>query len=404
MSGSNARTSSRAGRFAWALLGLAVVVGALNVWSLVVIWRVRFPGAESPAYDLATTIAFLSFGIAGAVIASRHPRNAVGWLLLAIALGSGLGQLAYGYAVMGRYVNPGSLPGVPWAAWAADWLLWVPGIVCPVLLLFQLFPTGRPVSPRWRAGVWLSLLTSAMLVAAAFAPGRLTNLPVANPAGIPGARFLAGLTGPAQVLFLVSLGVGLAAIVVRYRRARGVERAQLQWVMFAIACAVVVLVLQAVVPKGGPAGAVVEVANLLSIVGLNVAITVAMTRYHLFDIGRVVRRTIAYSLLTAVLVGLYAAIVVGVGTAIGRTTSPILIAGATLVVAAVAGPARRRIQALIDRRFFRRRYDAERVLAAFSSRLRDELDLESLSGELRVAVAEAVQPDRMGVWIRGERA
>jgi predicted membrane-bound spermidine synthase len=150
--------------------------------------------------------------------------------------------------------------------------------------------------------------------------------------------------------------------------------------------------------------AVLQTAAICSFVLIPLSMGVAILRYRLYDIDRLISRTISYFVLTALLVGVYVAIVVGIGAATGRTNSPILIAGATLVVAALFGPARRRIQGLIDRRLYRRRYDAERVLGTFASRLRDELDLDTLSNELGAAASSAVQPATVGVWIQGRRA
>jgi hypothetical protein len=184
-----------------------------------------------------------------------------------------------------------------------------------------------------------------------------------------------------------------------------VLRLQLSWFTWAFAVAVFFLIVNFM--AAGPNGedtTVAAIAGVLMSAGfafVAVGVGIAVLRYRLYDIGRIINRTIVYALLTAVLVGLYAAIVVGIGSLLGGRSSPVLIAAATLVVAALAGPARRRIQTLIDRRFYRRRYDAERVLAEFGSRLRDEVDVDELRRLLGTTAERTVQPERVGVWIRG---
>jgi hypothetical protein len=198
------------------------------------------------------------------------------------------------------------------------------------------------------------------------------------------------------------------ALGVRFRRSRGVERLQLKWLATAAAVVAAVYALALVVSLDQSWGkadtptwvAVIQNVALASFALIPIAIGIGILRYRLYDIDRLISRTIAYSLLTAVLVGVYAAIVVGIGAATGRSDNPVIIAGATLLVAALFGPVRRRIQGLIDRRLYRRRYDAELVLASFAARMRDELDLEALARELRSATTHAVQPESVGLWIR----
>jgi hypothetical protein len=197
------------------------------------------------------------------------------------------------------------------------------------------------------------------------------------------------------------------SLIVRFRRSRGVERLQLKWLAAAASIGVGLYALSSVATaanwnrRGDPLWlTVVQNLSLFAFMLIPVSIGLAILRYHLFDIDRIISRTLSYFLLTALLVGVYALIVVGIGTLTGRSNNPVLIAGATLLVAALFGPLRRRLQGAIDRRLYRRRYDAERVLGSFASLLRDQLDLGALSSELQATVAQAVQPTRVGVWFR----
>jgi hypothetical protein len=274
-----------------------------------------------------------------------------------------------------------------------------------VILLLR-FPDGTLPSRRWRIVEWAAIASLvAFAVAITVQPGRVDQTRFPNPLGIGGSFGSAlHVLGGAFSVTIVTFVLALVSVVLRYRRSSSLEREQLKWVLYAVVVLAVSLVADFVIGTGGSGQLTIDLENIISTTAISfvpVAIGIAVLRYRLFDIDRLINRTIVYALLTVLLVGVYAGLVVGLGAITGRTGNPVVIAGSTLAVAALFGPARRRIQGVIDRRFFRRRYDAERVLAAFSSRLRDELDLESLSGELRVAAAEAVQPDAVSVWIRG---
>jgi hypothetical protein len=262
------------------------------------------------------------------------------------------------------------------------------------------------VSRRWLILEWATAASLAIsAVGLTASPGRIANSPYRNPIA-PGGS-LGTTLGSLKVAYVVAffaVFATFASVVIRFRRSSRVEREQLKWIFAAAAVVVLGWLVEFVLPDilhdQAAETNVDSVVSTLTAASLPVAIGIAVLRYRLWDIDRLINRTIVYALLTVVLVAVYAGLVVGLGAVAGATGSPMVIAGSTLVVAALFGPARRRIQAVIDRRFFRRRYDAERVLAAFSSRLRDELDLESLSGELRVAVADAVQPHTVSVWIQ----
>jgi len=349
----------------------------------------------------------IAFPLVGALIAARRPENPVGWVVLLVGVGGTLtlASGAYGYAAL--FSRP-SLPGEDWAYWVASWV-WAAPYIALVTILMPIFPQGRLPSRRWRpvVGAAVATLVTMVVSGALVDPIQSPSLgdrTVPNPLGVGGSA-AASVEVVAYMTGLVLMVVCVVGLVRRYRRATGVLRLQLSWFTYAFAVALVSLVVNFMAsgPPGqdSSAGAVAGVLASAGFAFVAVGVGVAVLRYRLYDLGRIINRTIVYTMLTAVLVGLYAVIVVGIGTLLGRRSSPVLIACATLVVAAVAGPARRRIQSLIDRRFSRRRYDAERVLAEFGSRLRDEVDVDELRRLLGATAERTVQPNKVGVWIRG---
>jgi hypothetical protein len=316
-----------------------------------------------------------------------------------------------GYGSYALATRPGSLPAGAAVDAASAWL-WVPGIVPAGTLLILLFPDGRLPSPRWRWVVWLTIASMVLVsIAITFEPGTLADegFPhLHNPLAIPALK---PVLDPLQ-LFLIGIPVCMvasaAALVVRFRRSRGAERLQLTWLAMAAAVVAAVYAVALIASVGQSWGqadtsgwvSVLQNLALASFALIPISIGIAILRYRLYDIDRLISRAVAYAIVTALLVGVYAAVVVGLGAAFGRSENPVLIAGATLLVAAMFGPVRRRVQAAVDRRFNRRRYDAERVLGTFVARLRDELDIDALTGELATTAASAVQPSSVGVWIR----
>jgi hypothetical protein len=345
-------------------------------------------------------LAAVSAATAGAVLASRRPRHPVGWLLLAVGLSAAWGGVPPAYAAYGLLARPGALPAAD--AVARYWPITLIITQTAASFVLLLTPTGRLPSPRWR---WWARLTAAaaaiLLVALAVASGPLD----------PRYQVLGGpfdLRGQGGMLLVVNqlalaattlaVVVGAASLVVRFRRARGAERQQLRWVASAAALAVV----GAVVALGGlavGATAVVTWAISLSFAVMPLAIGAAILRYRLYDLDHILSRTLAYGLLS-VLLGLgYAAVVLGMGRLLPDSSS-LAVAAATLVVAAVFQPARRRIQAVVDRRFNRRRHDAAQMIEAFGTRLRDQVDLDTLTGELLAVVDQTMQPTQASLWLR----
>jgi hypothetical protein len=337
----------------------------------------------------------LTLACVGGLIAVRRPGNRIGWLLLGSGFVYGLIQFASGFVQGIQYAGWESFPGL----WPIAWIAmgsWVLGLGSIAILLLLLFPTGEVPSPRWRPVLWFSVATILVMWAlAAIASVEATTSALAGTIETPPvAGWLNAAIAVASLLAGVCMVLAIVSLFVRYHRARGVERQQLKW-MAAGGVLLAIGVLASFPSEWW--SALVTLAGFFAFV---VCIGVAILRYRLYDMGRILSRVLAYAVVTALLVGVYGAVVVGLGSALGRTQSPVLIAGGTLAVAALFGPVRRRVQAAVDHRFNRRRYDAERTLADFSAQLRDEVDLEELRSRLLGVVGEAIQPSATSLWLR----
>lgn len=396
-------------RLAWVAFAADVflVAGALGLGLVT-----RSPsGAPRPVGDFAFGLLSLAFPVVGVVILARQPRNAIGWILIAI----GLAWAVSAFGVYGEFALQHGLPGASLAL-AVTLGSWAPpiGLIGTVLLLR--FPNGRLLSSRWRTVEWLALISIGAIVALIdLAPDsmREAGYPgVRNPLGVEALRSAGWLLGPVLLIFSVTLMASAVSLVVRFRRSRGVERLQLKWLTTAAAAVGTLFLLgmlRSVLVTGrqsDPAWAkVLDASTLILFMLIPMAIGFAVLRYRLYDIDRVVNRTLVYLVLTVVLGVVYASVtfvpVLVVGA--GRETPPAVVAVATLVVAALFGPTRRRVQSFIDRRFYRRRYDAQRALASFSAELREETDLDALRRELLRTVDETVQPRNAFVWLRPEQ-
>jgi MFS family permease len=336
----------------------------------------------------------------GTLIVANRPGNAIGWVFSAIALLAVLGALAEEYAGYAVRTRPGLLPGGVLAGWFSGWA-WYPTVALALVFTPLLFPDGRPPSPPWRLVGWLTVAATTLFVALAAVQPTIElddGHTVDNPIGV------AGIVDPEDSVLNLILGVLVVAaalsLVVRFRRSRGAERLQLKWFTYAGAV-LPVLLLGDLLPDA--------LGNLLFTLGITfppVAAGIAILRYRLYEIDRLINRTLVYGLLTALLAGVYAGLVLILGRLFGELGGrppSWAVAGATLAVAALFQPARRRIQAAVDRRFNRRRYDAARTVEAFSTRLRDQVDLATLSAELLAVVDQTVQPTRTSLWLRPER-
>ena len=387
---------------AWTLWALVMVACLVIPWLDQLLRRAGRP--DLVQWDARPGVALVSAATIGAVLASRRPRHPVGWLLLAQAVSLVATGAAAQYLTWGLLDRRGVLPSTRFVA------LYYPACAGAVLILLGfvllLTPTGSLPSPRWR---WWARAMAAvpvvLLLVVTLAPGSVD--PYQQVVGGPfDFRGLGGVLRIVNQLALAftTLAVVVAAgsLVVRFRRASGVERQQLRWVALAAA----LLVPAAVAVLAGlalDATAVVTWAVTAWVAGLPLAIGAAILRYRLYDLDRIISRTLAYGLLTVLLGGGYAAVVLGLGQLLGRDSSPV-VAGATLAVAAVAQPARRRIQAVVDRRFNRRRYDAAQTIQAFSARLRHQVDLGTLTDELLAVVEQTMQPTQVALWLRPSQA
>jgi hypothetical protein len=285
---------------------------------------------------------------------------------------------------------------------AYESLSWIPFILLPATFLLLLFPDGRLLSPRWRPIGWCAAVAiSGGFITQALTPGKLEDYPqVTNPFGVT-SSVLDPLTGLSFLLILVAIVGSSASLIIRFRRAEGVQRLQMKWLAFAGAVAAAVFPI-AVLAYSVADGAVSNVAIMLSVLGLPVAAGVAILRYRLYDIDVVINRTLVYGALTATLAASYLGSVLLLQLALSGLTagSGLAVAASTLAVAGMFTPARSRIQELVDRRFYRRKYDAARTLETFAARLRDEVDLGALDAELRDVVAETMQPAHVSLWLR----
>jgi hypothetical protein len=393
-----ARPRRWSGALAWTLWALAVL-------ALATVPRLdhllRLAGRpDLVQWDARPALATVSAATVGAVLASRRPRHPVGWLLLALALALLATGAAAQYLVYGLLVRPGALPAARYAA------LYYPATVFTALavigFVLLLTPTGSLSSPGWRW--WARGMVAAPVVSLAVVT--LAGGPVDPRYQAVGGPFeLRGFSGVVLVanqaaLTVTVLGVVVAAgsLVVRFRRAHGVERLQLRWV--AVAAALVSLA-GVVVLAGLALGAtdLLTWAASVCVALVPVAIGAAVLRYRLYDLDRIISRTLAYGLLTVLLGAGYAGVVLGLGQLLGPTSS-LAVAVATLAVAAVFQPARRRVQRAVDRRFNRRRYDAAQTIQAFSARLRQQVDLDTLTAELLAVVDQTMQPTRVSLWLR----
>jgi hypothetical protein len=340
------------------------------------------------------------FSVVGGMIAARQPRNPIGWIFCGTALLSGLATLADAYASYWFAGEGGSEALGELAAWLED-LSWVPEVLVPLTFLLLLFPDGRLLTRRWRPVAWCAGLGIAGTYGFTGLQVRgLDDFPIQNPYGVDSA-----LIDPLLAFFVVLLVVGVVgspiSLWLRFHRASSEERQQIKWLVWAGAIAAVTFAI------GVPGMAVWDdaisnAAILASVLGIAVATGIAILRYRLYDIDVVIYRTLVYGVLTGTLAATYVGLVLLLQLVRGPE-SDLGVAASTLVVAGLFRPARLRIQALVDRRFYRHKYDAKLTLERFGARLREEVDLDALEGELRDVVAETMQPTHLSLWLR-ERA
>ena len=386
-----------AARLAWSLWALSVAFTGLGVLLLALNGNFEHLLDESMGVDTAVGLAFPTVG---AIIASRRPGNAVGWIFCVIGLSGGAAVFFAEYGIYALVTNTGSLPAGVAATWIGTWI-WVPSVTLTVTFLLLLFPHGRLLSTRWRSVAWLAAGATAVgMGVIALVPWEVLEpgVPGENPFGVEAFdSVLLSLGNSALALFFVSALLSVLSLFLRFRRSRGVERQQLKWFVYAGALSVAAILLP------GPGSAAAPVLQIVVIPLLAVAAGVSILHYRLYEIDRIINRTLVYGALTATLIAVYVGTVVTLQWALRSLTggeSQLAVVASTLAVAALFNPLRRRIQTFIDLRFYRKKYDTAKTLEAFSARLRDETDLDQLNTELLAVVRGTVQPRHVSLWLR----
>ena len=394
-------------RWATAIFTVTITLSGIALTLLAATWS--DPVNLAWGFRGYSIILALCSGIVGLVLSIRVPANRVGWLVAVIGLMSGLQAITDEYALVGLTIAPGSLP-VPWlAGWLSAWI-WVLPLALGAIGLPLVFPSGRLTLTSDRRIGWFALLAVAVSsVGLAIAPGANASVPsLANPLHLPlDEATLTVLNGMSYPPLGLAAMLSAASLVRRFRRSRGDTRQQLKWFAFAVSGVGLAvgtgLILGAALE--GPWRAVSALAIIATFVGLIAAIGIAVLRYRLYDIDRIVSRSISYAAVTAVLVAAYASVVLLLQGPLGSITGgdTIQVALSTLVVAAMFNPLRRRVQTIVDRRFNRARFDAERTSSAFAGRLREQVDLPTLAAELDDTVRQAIAPSTVALWLRGDR-
>jgi hypothetical protein len=387
---------------AWSACVVSLTLTALSF--LLLALNLSHPDVPIYPYWVEDTLLAVGYSTVGAVVASRRPQNPIGWILCAIGLSWGLDHFNSEYVIYTLQAAPGTLPGGEVAAWFSTWP-WVPGLGLFVFMAL-LFPNGQLLSSRWRPFAWLSVLVVAVgTIMSAFSPGPILGLNVPNPLGIEG---LPNAYEQLQALMFALILIASASLLVRLHHARGVERQQIKWVAYAGALSASASLLYFTAFEAMDVRwleLVGKVPALVGILGIPTAVGIAILRYRLYEIDLLINRTLVYGTLTALLAVVYFS---GVATTqaifhalTGQEEQPQLaIVVSTLVIAALFNPLRRRIQGFIDRRFYRSKYDAAKTLEAFSTKLRDETDLDALNAELVGVVRETMQPAHVSLWLR----
>jgi len=405
---------------AWSLASLSVVLFVAEATLYALARSAPVPDSWDVNFNIAGLLGsatFLTFPVVGALIASRQPRNPVGWILLADGLLWTTTDMLDNYSVYGM-ARPRSLLFPLGAAAINNWL-WVPSVGLLATYVFLLFPNGRLPSRRWRPLAWLSgVVIASVSVGVALSPGPLQGLGgVQNPFELLKPWMMPAFWAILPLLPLCILA-SAANLVFRYRRSRGEERQQLKWIAFAAAFVglsyMIAMVLSFIFPSeswfapGSPLWLdLVAYSALLSFVAIPIALGFAILKYRLYDIDLIINRTLVYGSLTATLALIYFGGVVGlqyVFRALTGQGSTLAVVASTLTIAALFNPLRRRVQALVDRRFYRRKYDAAKTLEAFSARLREETDLGNLADDLVGVVGETMQPAHVSLWLRPKTA
>jgi hypothetical protein len=419
-------TAARPRRPVWTVVG-CVLVATYVLGATLAGWAERSISAHPPTDPLAQGLGLLLgfgwFALVGAVVVSRRPGNLMGWILVASAVPLAVfaaSHNAAAYLVLERGHEPTLL--VSLMAWPNNWY-WYTTLALVFVYVPLLFPTGRLLSSRWRPVAWLAAVglggTSALGALAGdigFQVSQGDDGPAAaipNPLGVEGLAHVEQL--PIMAVFggllVLTIVAAFTSLVIRFRHSRGVERRQMTWLVLAAALVPPTIGLEVLFDTFGSQSpeALEGIGFLVAINAIPLSIGLAVLRYRLYDIDRIVSRTVSYVALTVLLAGIYVVGVVGLGglmrTVTGGSGGDLVVAASTLGMAAAFQPLRRRVQATVDKRFNRARYDAQRVVEAFTHRLRDEVDLDTLSEQLRATASGAIQPRGVTLWLHpAERA
>jgi hypothetical protein len=392
---------------AWSLVALSVAL-LLGGIALALVTRSTVPdlpfgGETEDGSVVADLVKLLTFSVVGAIIASRHPRNTIGWLFCSVGVTIGLNSFVGDYAEFWLASGFGMSRLGEAAAWLSSWL-WILLVYFPTSLLLLLFPDGRLPSPRWRPVAWGVALGAAGGVAGlALEAGPLTDFPqIANPYGVAGPVVgIVGVVG--SIVAAGSMVASAVSLIVRLRRTRGEQRQQLKWLAYWGAVAVAAIGVGAlVIPWSVPVSILIMSVAML---GLPIFTGIAIVRHRLYDIDLIINLTLVYAILSATLAVVYFGGIVVLQRVFAGLTGQeklpqLAIVASTLAIAALFAPLRRRIQSFIDRRFYRRKYDARKTLEAFSTKLREETDLAALSDDLTSVIEETMQPAHVSLWLR----
>lgn len=370
-------------------IATAIVAMKANGW--------QGAGNTSDTSGVALFLALFAFATMGALVAAHVPRNPIGWLFLAIPFMGAVAGITENLAFQGLVHDPGSVPAATAIAWVYSWT-WYPLIgLLPFVLL--LYPTGTLPGKRWRLVAWaLGLVLAVMTLGYMLYPGHLDKdrrLPD-NPLGIPWLKGVFDRSDHFASLSLAGLVIAaVVSVIVRFRRSRGEERQQIKWMAFAAAVLGGGFIAQGLLGLG-------DVTFAVAISMLPVGLGIALFKYRLYDVDRVINRTIVYGASSALLAGAYVGLVIASEAVFAPVAggSSVAVALSTLVVAGLFLPVRTRVQAFVDRRFYRSKVNAEEALARFGARLRHEADLDTLLGELQSVVGQTLAPAHVSLWLR----
>lgn len=400
-----AREQGRGAGGTGAVSWLAWLLWALTVFCALSTFVVREQGSLIVILPVAVWV--VTACTVGALIVLRRPDNSIGWILCASSFLFAFGIFSGMYAIYTTVTYPGSLPAGEVAVWFSAWVQ--EPVYSLLVFLFLLFPDGLSLSRRWRYVLWINgILMATGIVANMFAPGRIVaDEPIRNPLGIEVAgEVLASVSELVFYLTLLLLVVSVVSVYLRFRRAGGIERQQIKWLAYSAALLGGVAIVGTIDELlFGVFGWWIFLVLVVTLFGIPLSIGAAVLRYRLYDIDIVINRTLVYGTLTAMLALVYFGGVATTQTIFrtltGQQQQPQLaVVISTLVIAALFNPLRKRVQAFVDRYFYRRKYDAAKTLAAFNARLREETDLEALSNDLVGVARDTMQPAHVSLWLR----